>query len=91
MSQQVMDMVSQIATASEGQSNASEEISRTVEMISAVTTETANGAEQSAAASEELSMQAEGIRNMVAKLRLKQLHVQASTKQPREREEAMRN
>ncbi|MBU0983143.1 MAG: HAMP domain-containing protein [candidate division Zixibacteria bacterium] len=63
--ERVMDMISQIATATEQQSSAAEEISRSVESVTAITRETATGAEQSAAAAEELNRQAEGMREMV--------------------------
>jgi methyl-accepting chemotaxis protein len=70
MAQRVTDMVRQIATASEQQSEASEEISKNIEHISAITRETAEGATQSAAAAEELSRQAEGLQVMVSKFKL---------------------
>ena len=70
MSQRVMDMVTQIAAASEEQSAAAEQISKNIEHISSVTKETASGAEQSAAAAEELNRQAEGLQQMVAQFKL---------------------
>ncbi|HKK20007.1 MAG TPA: methyl-accepting chemotaxis protein, partial [candidate division Zixibacteria bacterium] len=70
MSQRVMDMVQQIATATEEQSSAAEQISRNIEHISSVTKETATGAEQSAAAAEELNRQAEGMKQMVAQFKI---------------------
>ncbi len=70
MSQTVMEMIQQIAAASEEQSAASEQISRSIDGILSVTKETANGAEQSAAAAEELSAQAEGLKNIVAKFKV---------------------
>ncbi len=70
MSQRVMDMIAQIATASEEQSSTVEQISKNVEHIASVTRETSSGAEQSAAAAEELNRQAEGLQTMVGQFRL---------------------
>ncbi len=70
MSQRVMDMVTQIATAAEEQSAAAEQISRSVESVASITKETATGAEQSAAAAEELNRQAEGMQSMVAQFKV---------------------
>ncbi|MFZ1683086.1 MAG: methyl-accepting chemotaxis protein [Candidatus Zixiibacteriota bacterium] len=70
MAHRVTEMIQQIATASEQQSEASEEISKNIEHISAITRETAEGATQSAAAAEELSRQAEGLQVMVSKFKL---------------------
>jgi methyl-accepting chemotaxis protein len=71
MSEQVMQMVRQIAAASGDQSTAAEEISKNVEHISSVTKETASGAEQAAAAAEQLNRQAEGMQKMVSKFKLR--------------------
>ncbi len=65
-SQQVMDMIQQIATASEEQSAASEEISNRVGQISRLVAETAGGTEMSAQAAEDLSRQAEKLQEIVA-------------------------
>ena len=70
MSQSVMDMIQQIATASEEQSVAAEEISKNIDYISSVTKETANGAEQSATAAEQLNHQAEGLKQMMSQFRV---------------------
>ncbi len=70
MSQRVMDMIAQIATASEEQSSAAEQISKNVEHIASVTKETSVGAEQSAAAAEELNRQAEGMQTMVSRFKI---------------------
>jgi methyl-accepting chemotaxis protein len=71
VSGKVMDMIQQIATASEEQSAAAEEISKNVEHISSVTKETATGAEQSASAAEQLNRQAEGLKTMVSRFKVK--------------------
>jgi methyl-accepting chemotaxis protein len=70
MAQRVTEMVGQIAAATEQQSTAAEEISRSIEGINTVTKETAAGAEESAAAAEELNRQAEGLQQMVGRFKL---------------------
>ncbi len=67
LSQRVKDMIIQIATASDEQSAAAEQISKNIEHISSVTKETATGAQQSAAAAEELNRQAERMQQMISK------------------------
>lgn len=70
MTQEVMAMIQQIATATEEQSAAAEGVLKNIDYISTVTKETARGAEQSAAAAEELSRQADGLNRMVEKFRI---------------------
>ncbi len=70
MSQQVQDMIQQIATATEEQSSAAEQISKNVENVSSIALESAKGAEQSAAAAEQLNRQAEGMQQMVASFKV---------------------
>ncbi len=65
VSQQVMDMIQQIATATEEQSAASDQISKGIERISSMATETAGGTEMSAKAAEDLSKQAEKLQYIV--------------------------
>ncbi len=72
MSQRVMDMINQVAVASEQQSAAAEQISKNVEHIATVTKESAQGAEQSATAAEQLNRQAEGLQVMVSKFKVNQ-------------------
>ena len=48
-----------------------EEISKNIEQVSAITKETATGAEQSAAAADQLSKQAEGMKAMVGQFKMK--------------------
>ncbi len=71
MTQEVMAMIQQIATATEEQSASAEGVLKNIDYISSVTKETARGAEQSAAAAEELSRQADGLNRMVEKFRIK--------------------
>lgn len=69
MSQQVQDIIQQIASASDEQSSAAEMISKNMESVSSIAKESASGAEQSAAAAEQLSRNAEGLREMVARFK----------------------
>lgn len=70
ISQNLTDMVAQIAAASEEQSSASEQISKNVEAISAVTGETAQGTQQIARASEDLNRLTENLQQVVGKFKL---------------------
>jgi len=69
-SQKVMDMVTQIAAASEEQSSASEQISKNVEAISSVTSESAQGTQQIARAAEDLNRLTENLQQLVGKFNL---------------------
>ncbi|UCC43507.1 MAG: HAMP domain-containing protein [Candidatus Zixiibacteriota bacterium] len=70
MSQHVMQMIQQMATATGEQSSAAEQISQNVQQISSVTTETAKGAEQSANAAESLYRQVEELQKLVTRFRI---------------------
>ena len=74
---QAMEMIRQIAVASEQMSSGAEEISHNVEAISTVTKESASGAEQMAGAAEELNQQAETLRDLVNKFKLRGAKVDA--------------
>jgi methyl-accepting chemotaxis protein len=67
VSQKVMDMISQIAAASEQQSSASEEISKNVEAISTVTHETSLGVDQIARSAEVLNNLTRNLQQLVDK------------------------
>ncbi|MFH1372806.1 MAG: methyl-accepting chemotaxis protein [bacterium] len=69
-SQRVMDMIQQIATASEEQSVAAEQISKNIEQVSSAAKESAAGAAQSAAAAEELSRNADGLQQIVSRFKV---------------------
>jgi methyl-accepting chemotaxis protein len=69
--QRVMDMIVQIAAATEQQSAATEQISKNIENVSSITRETAKGAQESAAAAEELNRQAESLQRMVSEFKVK--------------------
>ena len=68
--QQVTDMVTQIAVASEEQSSASEQISKNVEAISSVTTQTAQGTQQIAKAAEDLNRLTENLQSLVSRFKV---------------------
>jgi methyl-accepting chemotaxis protein len=67
----VQEMMRQLATASEQQSAAAEQISKSIENVNRITKESAAGTEQAAAASEELNKQAEGLRKIVGGFKLR--------------------
>ncbi len=69
-SEKVMDMIQQIATATEQQSVAAEEISKNIEQVASVTKESAAGADQASAAAEELSRNAEGLQQIVGRFKV---------------------
>lgn len=68
--QSVSDMVSQIASASEEQSNTSEQIAQNVVSISTVTQESASGTQQIAQTSEDLNRLTENLQNLMATFKL---------------------
>jgi len=66
----MMDMMTQIATATEEMSSGAEEISRNMDSISQVTRESAAGAEQMSIASEELNRQSEKLIEIIRQFSL---------------------
>jgi methyl-accepting chemotaxis protein len=72
VSENVSDVVAQVATASEQQSSAAEEISKNIDGISNVTNESATGVQQIAHAAEDLSRLTVGLQNLIVKFRLKE-------------------
>ena len=70
MSQQVSDMVEQIAVASEQQSKAASEITKNIEDILEVTTRTSAGATRSSDAAKDLNRQAESLKKIVEQFQL---------------------
>ena len=70
ISQQVTDMVTEIAGASEEQSAAGEQIAKNVEAIRSVTGETAMGEQQIARAAEDLNRLTEHLQELTSKFRL---------------------
>jgi methyl-accepting chemotaxis protein len=67
----VQEMMRQVATASEEQSSAAEQISKNVENVDRITKESATGAEQAASAAEQLNRQAEDLRRLVGGFKLR--------------------
>lgn len=65
-----MDMIGQIAAASEQMSQGAEEISRNIESISIVTRESATGAEQMAGTADRMTHQTAVLKNLVNRFRL---------------------
>jgi methyl-accepting chemotaxis protein len=66
MSEQVGDMIAQIATAATEQSSATDEINRSMEQISSLVKESASGAQQSAQACQDLSGMAFELQKIVS-------------------------
>ena len=68
----VGEMVTQIATAANEQSSATEQVNNNMDQISKLVTESAEGAQQSAKACEQLSGQALELQNLVSRFKLGQ-------------------
>lgn len=66
----VVDIVSQVAAASEEQSSAAEQISKNIESISSVTQESASGIQQIAHASEDLNRLTLNLQELVAQFKV---------------------
>ena len=77
-----MERVTEIASLSEAQASAMEQIRQNVDQISAVVATNSATAEESAAASEELSSQATMLRNLTDNFTLRDLSESASVSQP---------
>jgi methyl-accepting chemotaxis protein len=74
MSEEVGEMITHIATAATEQSSASEEINNNMETIAKLVKESADGAQQSAKACQDLSGLALDLQNMVGKFNLGNAH-----------------
>ena len=68
--EQVVDIVSQVAAASEEQSSAAEQISKNIESISSVTQESASGIQQIAHASEDLNRLTLNLQELIAQFKV---------------------
>lgn len=68
--ERVVDVVSQVAAASEEQSGAAEQISKNIETISTVTHENANGIQQIAHASEDLNRLTLNLQDMISRFKI---------------------
>ncbi|MFO7445554.1 MAG: methyl-accepting chemotaxis protein [Ignavibacteriaceae bacterium] len=69
-SAKVLDDVTQVASASEEQSAAAEEVSRNIEAISNVTHETAAGIQQVAGAAEDLNRLTDNLQKLISKFKI---------------------
>ena len=69
-SQKVLDIIAQVAAASEQQSTTAEEISRNIEAISSVSQESASGTQQIAKAAEDLTRLTLNLENLVGQFQL---------------------
>jgi methyl-accepting chemotaxis protein len=68
--EEVVDIVTQVAAASEEQSSAAEQISKNIESISSVTQESASGIQQIAHASEDLNRLTLNLQELVAQFKV---------------------
>ena len=66
----VSDIISQVATASEEQSGAAEHISKNIEAISSVTTQSASGIQQIAHASEDLNRLTLNLQELISQFKV---------------------
>ena len=65
----VNDQVQSIATASEQQSAASEEINRSVEQVATISTETAQAMEQASSAVADLAQQSQALQRLIVEMK----------------------
>ena len=70
----VVDIVTQVAAASEEQSSAAEEISKSIDTISSVTQESATGTQQIARAAEDLNRLTLNLENLITRFKLDNSH-----------------
>ncbi len=68
--QNVVDIISQVAAASEEQSSASEQISKNIEAISSVTQQSAAGIQQVAGSAGDLSRLTENLENLISRFKI---------------------
>ena len=68
--EQVVDIVTQVAAASQEQSSAAEQISKNIEAISSVTHESAAGVQQIARASEDLNRLTEHLQGLISQFKI---------------------
>lgn len=74
-SEEVQDLITQVATASEEQSSAAEEISKSIEGINTVTNESAMGVQQIAKAAEDLNNLTENLQNLIDIFKVDEINV----------------
>ncbi|MCL4551500.1 MAG: methyl-accepting chemotaxis protein [Bacteroidetes bacterium] len=68
--EEVVDISTQVAAASEEQSSAAEQISRNIESISSVTNQSASGVQQIARAAEDLNRMTVNLQDLIARFKL---------------------
>ncbi|MDP2036913.1 MAG: methyl-accepting chemotaxis protein [Ignavibacteria bacterium] len=69
-SDKVVDIITQVAAASEEQSSAAEQISKNIESISNVTHESASGTQQIARAAEDLNRLTDNLQNLISQFKV---------------------
>ncbi len=74
-SEVVLDLVTQVATASEEQSSAAEQISKNIEAITSVTQQSASGTQQIARAAEDMNRLTERLSEMVQRFKIEENNV----------------
>ncbi len=79
--EQVVDIVTQVAAASEEQSSAAEQISKNIESISSVTQESASGIQQIAHASEDLNRLTLNLQELIAQFKIEDNERQLAVRQ----------
>ena len=72
--EKVVDIITQVAAASEQQSSSAEEISRSIEAISTVTQESASGTHQIAHAAEDLNRLTLNLENLISQFKIDSGH-----------------
>jgi methyl-accepting chemotaxis protein len=77
-SENVLDVISQVASASEEQSAAAEQISKNIESISSVTHQSAAGVQQIARASEDLNQLTENLQRLISQFKINEARQQYS-------------
>jgi methyl-accepting chemotaxis protein len=75
---EVVDVVTQVAAASEEQSATSEQISKNIEAINSVTQESTSGVQQIARASEDLNQLTENLQNLISRFRINENNAQSN-------------
>lgn len=83
--QNTVDMITQVAAASEEQSTTSEEISRSVETISTVSSESAQGVNQIVRSTDSLNHLAEELRSLVSRFKTSNTFQHAADRAPAEK------
>ncbi len=78
-SENVVDIISQVAAASEEQSSAAEQISKNIESINAVTQESAQGVQQIASAAEDLNRLTQNLEALTSRFKISDSHTHSNS------------